>query len=239
MSVFPGMGKTHFTYNKSIELGLSVLDIDSSRFIRGDWPQNYVDHIKNQIGNVDMILISTHSEVREALIENDIHFILVYPKRNSMSNYITRYEDRGNSDTFISFVEDMWEHWMDDLNSQQGCLKYVLDGDKYLSDIIHDGGRVSLHPERRQRRTKRRRRKESADTNVDRVNKRRTKLPRYSGIKLESTYTPYTLKWWLDLLGKASHEHRLAIMEHDMHNGMRFVLLWGWIQDRIIEKYGE
>lgn len=71
------------------------------------------------------------------------------------------------------------------------------------------------------------------------VSKRRAKQPRYNGIRFEATNEPYTLRWWLDMLGKASHEHNLACMEGDVYNSMRFVLLWGWIQERIIEKYEE
>lgn len=86
---------------------------------------------------------------------------------------------------------------------------------------------------------KRRGKSETNTTYYKKENKRRSKLPMYGGVRIEGTYTPYTLRWWLEMLGKAEQEHHLAIMDGDVFNGMRFVSLWGWIQERIIRKYGE
>lgn len=85
----------------------------------------------------------------------------------------------------------------------------------------------------------RRGKSETNTTYYKKVNRRRTKHPRFGGLKLESNHTPYTLRWWLEMMGKADREHDLAIMDGDVFNGMRFVSLWGWIQERIIRKYGE
>ena len=49
---FPAVGKSYF-YNNS---DLTVLDSDSSKFDKAFFPQNYIEHIKANLGKVDVIL---------------------------------------------------------------------------------------------------------------------------------------------------------------------------------------
>ena len=46
-----------------------------------EFPKNYIEHIKENIGKVDYIFVSTHEEVRKALTDAGIEFILVYQPR--------------------------------------------------------------------------------------------------------------------------------------------------------------
>jgi hypothetical protein len=72
ISAFPGCGKTHLfkTHKNKI-----ILDSDSSTFDKKYFPQNYIKHIKENIGKVDIILVSSHSDVRSALVNENIDFI--------------------------------------------------------------------------------------------------------------------------------------------------------------------
>ena len=97
VSGFPGIGKSYFYRNTS----LRVLDSDSSKFDKKDFPRNYIEHIKNNIGKVDIILVSSHKEVRDALVKESIPFTLVYPERLCESGYIDRYIQRGSPKAFI------------------------------------------------------------------------------------------------------------------------------------------
>lgn len=74
--------------------------------------------------------------------------------------------------------------------------------------------------------------------NYVKISKRRAKSPDYLR-EFIHRWEPYTLRWWMSRLAEASHEQRLAIMDGDVYNSLRFIRLWGWIQYRIIEKYGE
>ena len=64
VSAFPGCGKSHLFRNKGDK---KILDSDSSTFDKSQFPENYINHIKSNIGDVDMILVSSHKEVRDAL----------------------------------------------------------------------------------------------------------------------------------------------------------------------------
>jgi hypothetical protein len=114
-----------------------ILDSDSSKFDKSQFPQNYIDHIKSNIGEADMILVSSHKEVRDALVDNGIEFTLVYPNKNIKDEYIQRYIDRGNEDKFVELLKNNWDIWIPELEKQQGCEKIELNSGEYLSDVLN------------------------------------------------------------------------------------------------------
>ena len=83
-SAFPGVGKT--TYFNTTDR--NVLDSDSSKFDKKNFPANYIEHIERNIQDpkVDKILVSSHKDVRDALLKKGIPFVLVYPNRISKTN---------------------------------------------------------------------------------------------------------------------------------------------------------
>ena len=133
ISAFPGCGKSHFFRTNSDKI---VLDSDSSKFDKSDFPRNYIEHIKSNIGKVDFIMVSSHKEVREALVNNKIDFTLVYPDILIKDEYIQRYKDRNSSESFIKLLNDNWENWIEELENQIGCKKIKLQEGQYLSDVI-------------------------------------------------------------------------------------------------------
>lgn len=133
VSAFPGCGKSHLFRNKGEK---KILDSDSSTFDKSQFPDNYITHIKSNLGNVDIILVSSHKVVRDALEKEGIDFTLVYPNREIKDEYIQRYVDRGNDEKFVELLKSNWNNWMDELESQTGCNKVELKEGEYLSDII-------------------------------------------------------------------------------------------------------
>ena len=133
-SAFPGCGKTTY-FNKTDR---NVLDSDSSKFDKRDFPKNYLDHIGRNVEDpsIDKILVSSHKEVRDGLVKNEIPFVLIYPERELKGEYLQRYKDRGNNDSFVEFLDGMWDEWMDEMDSQEGCHKVRLGKGQYLTDVI-------------------------------------------------------------------------------------------------------
>lgn len=134
ISAFPGTGKSvyHEKHNKT------TLDSDSSHFSwikdkegkntnkrNPDFPQNYINHIKENIGKYEIIFVSSHKEVRDALLNNCIFFYLIYPNHDTKDDYLKRYEDRGNDETFIKLMSDKWDEWMREFwwVNDDGCRK--------------------------------------------------------------------------------------------------------------------
>lgn len=132
ISAFPAVGKTHFFKTSK----LNVLDSDSSKFDKSKFPQNYISHIKKNIGKVDVILVSSHDVVREVLVEDGIEFTLIYPDVKLKDEFIERYKERGSPESFISLVGENWSNWIEQLENQKGCKKVKLKSGQYLSDVI-------------------------------------------------------------------------------------------------------
>lgn len=139
ISGFPAVGKSVLTKNNH----LTVLDSDSSKFSwieeglrHPDFPNNYIQHIKENIGKADYILVSSHDVVRKALEENNINYTLVYPLKESKSEYLLRYRNRGNDEKFINFINSNWEKFIDDIEKETFPRLLQLKNGQYLSDVL-------------------------------------------------------------------------------------------------------
>lgn len=145
ISAFPGTGKSHFCHHSGMVYlddgskvwdwtSVTVTDSDSSKFDKKDFPQNYINHIKELMGKLDVICISTHSEVRHALVENGMPFTLVYPDIKLKEEYVQRFRDRGSPHTFITLLSMHWDNWIKQLMEQENCNHIVLKSGEYLAD---------------------------------------------------------------------------------------------------------
>lgn len=144
LSAFPGTGKSHFTKNYSGE-GV-VLDSDSSSYswlgegankVRNpDFPSNYMRHIAENIGSASLILVSTHEDVRNGLVDHGIRFTLAYPQRDLKEEYIQRFEDRGSPQGFINLMDAKWDEFVGQLEVQDNADHVVLQQGQFLGDIV-------------------------------------------------------------------------------------------------------
>ena len=117
ISTFPGMGKTYF-YN-NFQSTLSSYDSDSSKFPKDNFPNNYIDHIKEKLklNDRDIIFVSSHEDVRQALIDNGINFTVVYPKKIDKEAMIQRYKERGSSPEFVRLLEENYDNFIDSIEN--------------------------------------------------------------------------------------------------------------------------
>lgn len=120
VAAFPGTGKsTYFRENER------CLDSDSSNFSwivdengiktrNPEFPLNYIEHIKENMINdeIDWIFISSHKEVRDLLIENEIPYYLVFPNVELKEEYLYRYIMRGSPQSFVDLLDSKWEEWL-------------------------------------------------------------------------------------------------------------------------------
>lgn len=133
ISAFPGCGKTtYYERNRNKK----IIDSDSSKFDKSDFPKNYVEHIKEKIGKVDMIFVSSHKVVREALVESGIKFVLVYPNISLKEEYLQRYRNRKSPESFINLLSENWESWIYEIDHETRFRKIKLERGEFLADII-------------------------------------------------------------------------------------------------------
>ena len=160
ISAFPGTGKSTLFWNAQ-RFGMYALNIegtpafrspnvgdlpylydsDSSTFAKSHFPMNYIKHMKDIVvrhaGDRDFtMLVSSHDNVREAMSENGIDYILVYPDRSLKDEYIKRYKDRNSSDFFVKLMEDKWDDFIDSCERDQCPNKVVLQAGQYINSIF-------------------------------------------------------------------------------------------------------
>lgn len=127
---FPGVGKSYLK-EKCKGGKLTVLDSDSSCFSKDEFPNNYIEYIKSQIGKADIIMCSTHEAVRKAIYEDEYimknsKVYICYPELNMQDAWIKRLRDRGNSEEFVSLIEKNYKKWILDIKLENKFFPLVL-----------------------------------------------------------------------------------------------------------------
>ncbi|ALN97693.1 hypothetical protein Bp8pS_014 [Bacillus phage vB_BpuM-BpSp] len=141
ISGFPAIGKSSLFKNNN---DYSILDSDSIDFSwvdktdkrNPDFPNNYIKHIKENIGKVDYILISTHHLVRKELENNKMDYTIVYPSIELKEEYMERIKKRGNTEAFAKIINDNWEKFIKEIESETFPKLIKLNKGQYLSDVI-------------------------------------------------------------------------------------------------------
>jgi hypothetical protein len=120
-----------------------VYDSDSSGYSKSlDFPTNYVKHILEVSEDPkNIVFVSSHEVVRQALYEARVKAILAYPRPGGdyglRSEYLRRYKERGSPESFIQLVESNWDLWLNGLeNDQRFRGRLVLLSGQYLSDVL-------------------------------------------------------------------------------------------------------
>ena len=145
ISAFPATGKSWLAEHHS-----NVVDSDSSEYSwdyptrpgverdqhHPDWPGNYVAHIRHALSGDEVVLVSTHAEVRAALVDAGIPFTLVYPVGHLLDEYLERMATRFSPVALMQAVAEHWDAWLSELAEQECAQRVVLGSGKYLSDVV-------------------------------------------------------------------------------------------------------
>lgn len=105
-----------------------------------EFPNNYIKHIKENLDNYDFIFVSSHLAVRQALTDNNIPFITVYPDISCKTSWIGRMYLRGNEKFFIDFQAENWDKFVNGINDEPHGMGIIrLEHDEYINlDKITD-----------------------------------------------------------------------------------------------------
>lgn len=146
ISAFPGCGKTYCTQKYNNKTGsIKISDSDSSMFswildehgkstgVRNpDFPENYISHIKKLVEDrYDIIFVSTHQEVRDALEKANLKYILVYPEIESKEIFLDYYKRRNSPEQFIELMNSKWDIFI-------GTCEQTQPSDSVYKKVIKD-----------------------------------------------------------------------------------------------------
>jgi hypothetical protein len=145
VSGFPGVGKSFF-YKRNQDT-LSIADSDSSRFSWADeaktirnphFIEDYVAHVRSIMREKDVVLVSSHLRIREALYREGINFICVYPYADQKEEYLRRFRTRGSNEKFLANLAENFVPWVREID-EDVFVKNKLKIRGYLSDIFMTG----------------------------------------------------------------------------------------------------
>ena len=132
VSAFPGTGKTYLcNHTNRVLTEKECWLYDKSKF-----PENYVAEIKEELGSVDAVFISTNKQALEMLISERIEITLIYPTIDQKEHYMTRYQKRGSHIDFINTMDKLWAIWIKELDERNDCLKHILHPGQFIADVM-------------------------------------------------------------------------------------------------------
>lgn len=152
ISVFAGLGKTTVSkkYPNVCDLRSSTYRCDYSNIKEEDyekmkcvktripnpnWPNNYLEAIKDVMKKYDLILVPSNLDIRNLLLENHIPFMFVLPSVDSKDMLFQRYQDRGNSQDLIQDVMNYFDTWSRNQEDYSYPIK-ILEKNQYLEDLL-------------------------------------------------------------------------------------------------------
>ena len=83
-----------------------------------NFPNNYIEHIKENIGKVDYIFVSSHLVVRQALESTGIKYFTIYPEIDLLDEWVGRMYRRGNDKSFIDFQIKHWNEFVNGIDAE-------------------------------------------------------------------------------------------------------------------------
>ena len=146
ISAFPACGKSYM-YNNFNGKPYTMLDSDSSKYswiyengVKTDkrnpnFIEDYIAHIKENIGKVDVIFVSSHSDVRKALRDNNIKYFIIHPSLDMKDEMLRRMKERGNDEKFIEFQKAHYEEFINEIKDEMNKIHKetpFIDGERIL-----------------------------------------------------------------------------------------------------------
>ena len=116
--------------------GNKILDENGKPVRDPQFLDKYMKHIKDNIDDADVIFVSSHDNVRQALNDANIDHCLVYPDDSMRDEMIDRYEKRGNDTGFIEMMKANWNKFIDGMKQDPCPNKVVLKPGQYLDDVM-------------------------------------------------------------------------------------------------------
>lgn len=132
---FPGIGKSSIARTLP-----GIVDLESTPFNK-NW-KIYADVIEHMDKNGYTVLVSSHRELREELLNRNINYFYVKPEKNLKEEYLERYKKRGNTKAFINQIKDNWDNYLISLKGENivelKSEEYLLDKLDYIKYIKYE-----------------------------------------------------------------------------------------------------
>ena len=103
-----------------------------------DFPNNFIQYIKENIGKVDVIFVDSDIRIRQWLNEAKIKFVTVYPWSSCLQEWIGRMYLCDHSDTIIRYRINGWHNEVLKNKEPLGDYLIRLSHGKYIDEKLID-----------------------------------------------------------------------------------------------------
>ena len=101
-----------------------------------DFPNNFVQYIKENIGKVDIIFVDSDIKIRQWLNEAKIKFVTVYPWSSCLQEWIGRMYLNNYDKKFIDKEISNWKKNIEYIYEPFGDRYFLLGGNEYISKML-------------------------------------------------------------------------------------------------------
>ena len=148
---FAGIGKT--TLGKKYK---NVIDLDAAEYVyddrdlqhlsieqrkgmnrkpNPDWPDNYINAIKEALNIYDIILVWDRPDVLNEYEKNYFDYWIIYPDKEAVKSYNVRYLNRGNSQEYVKKKMRQYKEYCT-VFEQKNVKKILLSKEETLEDYL-------------------------------------------------------------------------------------------------------
>ena len=110
-----------------------IISVDNTNF-----PDNFIQYIKDNIGKVDVIFVDSDIRIRQWINEAKIKFVTVYPWSSCLQEWIGRMYLQDYPDIIIRNKINGWEHETYLIKEPYGDQLIRLSHGKYISEKFID-----------------------------------------------------------------------------------------------------
>lgn len=103
-----------------------------------DFPNNFIQYIKENIGKVDVIFVDSDVRIRRWLNDAKINFVIVYPWSDCLQEWVGRMYLCNHSNYIIKNRINSWEHEVYPTKEPLGDKLIRLSHGKYISEKLID-----------------------------------------------------------------------------------------------------
>ena len=104
-----------------------------------DFPDNYINVIKENIGKFNYIFVEAKKEIFKLLENANIDFTIVFPEQSLLAEYVGRSYMKGNGNVLCDVMIKKWDDWILDIESEivtNNRKHYRLKHNEYLSNAL-------------------------------------------------------------------------------------------------------
>lgn len=146
------IGKTSFceSANNNIQSHKKygkIVDLDSSRYSRDRFPENYIEDIRRTADKHAkegcVILISTFPGVGPRLKQEGYYVAQIYPEKSPETKLewlrrLERREKEGTKSRLYGLVNQYWDAWSDQMDHRDVSKSIRVSSTQYLSNVIDE-----------------------------------------------------------------------------------------------------